>query len=147
MANKLSEELERKAQELARIADKTADEAEALWSDMIENSFSGSAFSGGGSKWAARKKEDAGRQLLVKSGDMKRHVNQVTRSSSVNGVVLSFGGSGNEYAAVHNEGLQAGREGGFIMPQRKFAPVDGEEPPFSKELEDYIDRKMNELLG
>lgn len=74
------------------------------------------------------------RATLVKSGTLKRSI-RVTKSS---GYDISIG-SDLPYAAVHNDGLKAGRGKGFIMPQRQFM---GD----SAQLEDQISRMAEKEL-
>lgn len=59
-------------------------------------------------KWKPRKVEDAGRAILVKSGDLKRSIR--IKSKSQEKIVW---GSDLKYAAVHNSGQGK-------MPKRKF---------------------------
>jgi phage gpG-like protein len=48
------------------------------------------------------------------------------------------------YGRVHNEGLKAGRGGGFIMPRRQFM---GEHPKLNKELSEKLQQKLNETMN
>lgn len=66
-------------------------------------------------KFGAYTKSDRNRAILVKSGDLRRSIRIV--STDWKRVVL---GSDLVYAAVHNDGLQAGRGKGFKMPERRF---------------------------
>jgi phage gpG-like protein len=71
-------------------------------------------------KWEPRKnqnKKSAGRGILVKSGDLRRSiirrpVNKQALSVKITTDLI--------YAAVHNDGLMAGRGRGFKMPKRQF---------------------------
>ena len=111
---------------------------------QIVESFDQESFKDGkSSKWQRRKKEDAGRKILIGkgSGKMKRSIevshnkDEVKASSDV------------IYTAVHNEGLKAGRGAGFIMPQRKFMPIPGEADPYLEEkVQKYLDSEMDKIF-
>lgn len=47
------------------------------------------------------------------------------------------------YAAVHNEGLHAGRGKGFTMPQRQFI---GDSEELDKSIEDMIENELTKIL-
>jgi phage gpG-like protein len=52
-----------------------------------------------------------------------------------------------KYAAVHNEGLQAGKGKGFKMPQRQFMPIEGEPfPELEEEVEKFLDAEMDKII-
>jgi phage gpG-like protein len=48
-----------------------------------------------------------------------------------------------EYAAVHNEGLKAGRGAGFTMPKRQFI---GESAELNDKVKELIDTEMGRIL-
>ncbi|MEG2599665.1 MAG: phage virion morphogenesis protein [Muribaculaceae bacterium] len=48
-----------------------------------------------------------------------------------------------EYAAVHNEGLHAGRGGGFTMPKRQFI---GESKELNDKVVKIIDKEITKIL-
>jgi phage virion morphogenesis protein len=79
------------------------------------------------------------RAILVKSGRLRRSI-RVVRTGS-NSVVI---GSDVEYAAVHNEGLKAGRGKGFTMPRRQFMGMD---TVLKKEISDLIESEMKRVFG
>lgn len=88
-------------------------------------------------KWKKRKPRmrgginiDAGRAILVKSGDLRRSIRVISKTLTTVTV-----GSNLKYAPVHNLGLRAGRGRGFKMPKRQFM---GE----SKKLDAIIRRKI-----
>jgi phage gpG-like protein len=62
-------------------------------------------------------KSKGARAVLVKSGALRNAVNRSVRSTTFDNISFEVG---LKYAAVHNEGLHAGRGKGFKMPQRKF---------------------------
>jgi phage gpG-like protein len=65
--------------------------------------------------WQPRKDQDTSRSLLVKSGLLRRSATAGrVRGSRVDFVMPRYG-------RVHNQGLKAGRGGGFKMPRRQFA--------------------------
>ena len=68
--------------------------------------------------WAKRKKTDAGRGILIKSGVLRRDVKQ--RSATFRTILVGTSNRTVAYAQVHNEGLQSGRGAGFTMPKREF---------------------------
>jgi len=47
------------------------------------------------------------------------------------------------YAAVHNEGLKAGRGAGFTMPKRQFI---GDDPELEQKIKEKIELELNKLL-
>lgn len=74
-------------------------------------------------KWMPRKKETKrtqGKAILVGTGKLRRAVNNSIRETTFDKVRLVIDGDTIPYAAVHNEGLRAGRGAGFIMPKRQF---------------------------
>jgi phage virion morphogenesis protein len=102
------------------------------------------------SKWQDRKKDKEGknarnnrRGLLIKTGEMR---NSMEVNNFSGGLRIT---SDKEYTTVHNEGLQAGRGKGFKMPQRQFAPIEGESLPTSieKEIEEFLDSEIHKILG
>lgn len=75
--------------------------------------------------------------LTGDTGDLGRSIS--SRFSPAQTVIYSD----KVYSAVHNEGLQAGRGSGFIMPQRQFI---GESEELIKDIEqalsDYFDKMI-----
>ncbi|MDR2292112.1 MAG: phage virion morphogenesis protein [Prevotellaceae bacterium] len=49
-----------------------------------------------------------------------------------------------EYAAVHNEGLRAGRGKGFIMPKRQFI---GESAELNKAVQQAVVKELSKILN
>ena len=47
------------------------------------------------------------------------------------------------YAAVHNEGLRAGRGNGFTMPRRQFM---GDSPELHRVLREKIEKHLNKII-
>jgi phage gpG-like protein len=58
--------------------------------------------------------------ILVQSGRLRRAVANSVKQISWEHINLSIDPGEVPYAAVHNEGLRAGRGAGFMMPKRKF---------------------------
>lgn len=51
-------------------------------------------------------------------------------------------GSKEPYGRVHNEGLRAGRGGGFTMPKRQFM---GEDPELNRIIIEKLEQKLKEI--
>ncbi|MDY0102814.1 MAG: phage virion morphogenesis protein [Lentimicrobium sp.] len=85
-------------------------------------------------KGAAKKRKI----LTGKTGDLGRSIKYDTGSASVTIY------SDVPYAAVHNEGLRAGRGAGFQMPQRQFI---GDSLEVDEMIETEIDNMMNQILN
>jgi len=56
----------------------------------------------------------------------------------------AFANSRKIYAAVHNEGLRAGRGAGFTMPKRQFM---GNSPTLNKLIIEELERKLSQLIN
>lgn len=100
------------------------------------------------SKWSDRKNDDeAGeartnrRAILVQSGKLIGSVEAERRGKDI---VI---GTDTEYAQVHNEGLNAGRNRSVKMPKRQFMPIPGEASPIDAEVEKWMDNEMNKIFG
>ena len=88
-------------------------------------------------KWKSKKKPGS-KKILVgekRGGKLKRSWQQDSKAS---GTTAEFT-SQLPYAAVHNEGLKAGRPPGFTMPQRQMI---GE----SDALDHRIEKKFDQLV-
>lgn len=77
------------------------------------------------------------RKILTKTGALKNSMRYRTRVGKKTFSVLVF--SKLPYAAVHNEGLRAGRGNGFKMPKRQFMG-------YSKELEKRLVTRFRNKL-
>lgn len=100
------------------------------------------------SKWQSRKNDNEAaksrtnrRALLVQSGKLVASVEAERRGKDV---VI---GTDTEYAQVHNEGLNAGRNRNVKMPKRQFMPIPGEASPIDAEVEKWMDDQMNKIFG
>lgn len=76
--------------------------------------------------------------LTGKTGDLGRSIKYDPGEASVTIY------SDVPYAAVHNEGLRAGRGAGFQMPQRQFI---GDSLEVDEMIETEIDNMMNQILN
>lgn len=81
-------------------------------------------------KWPSRK-------ILVQTGTLKRGLNYRARVTLNRYSIEVFNNV--EYAAVHNEGLRAGRGAGFKMPKRQFM---GYSKPLIKRIETRINNRI-----
>jgi phage gpG-like protein len=73
--------------------------------------------------WEPRAKETkktVGKAILVKTGKLRRAVQNSIREKTFSKIRLMIDGATIPYASVHNNGERAGRGAGFQMPQRKF---------------------------
>ena len=81
--------------------------------------------------WKARKKEDKGRGILIKSGTLRRDIRQ--RAARFDLVKVGTSNTTIDYADVHNSGLRSGRGSVFTMPKREFIGA-------SRNLDEKIDK-------
>ena len=75
------------------------------------------------SPWKPRAKETpktAGKGILIKTGKLRRAVQNSIREKSFSKIRLVIDGATIPYASVHNTGGHAGRGVGFEMPKRQF---------------------------
>ena len=87
-------------------------------------------------------KWNAGRSVLIGKGGQGGLRGSIKgRVHPRIGLVRIF--SSKVYAAVHNEGLRAGRGSGFMMPKRQFV---GESPSLGKKIENIIKRNINPIV-
>jgi phage virion morphogenesis protein len=119
--------------------------------EMTNKAFDSEEYPDGkSSKWKPRKKKDEGRKLMVKTGELARSYQDTDINVSGNSVEVVIG-SDKVYAQIHNEGLEGTAFGKhkFQMPKRQVIPIPGEElpPDTQKEIDDYIDGIMDNILG
>jgi len=88
----------------------------------------------------AKKKGRSGRNVLTDKGFLKR---SWAGDSNTSNEAVAFR-SHLPYAAVHNEGLQAGRGSGFIMPERKMI---GDSEALVQRVKTEVDRIVTESLN
>ena len=89
--------------------------------------------------WQKKKKKDARKPVLIgekRGGAMRR---SWEGKSDTKHAEFS---SQKPYTEVHNEGLQAGRPPGFIMPERRMI---GESEAFNKRIEDKLDKMVDDV--
>lgn len=98
--------------------------------------------------WTRKEGATQTRKILTgETGDLGRSIqSDKSRTGSGKAVVWtapsSFTRSDRIYAAVHNEGLKAGRGKGFIMPKRQFM---GESPELNKLIVEELQRKLADM--
>jgi len=124
--------------------------------DYFKKSFQNEAW--GRKKWKDVKRRTGGwakgaattRKILTgETGDLGRSIEQ-DRSRTGNGQATvwtnpsTFANSSKIYAAVHNEGLKAGRGAGFTMPKRQFM---GEAPELNALIIRELERKLKQLTS
>ena len=109
-----------------------------------ENHFKEGFRRGGGmtdaGSWKPRKRSDFGRAILVQSGTLRRDIKR--RQTSWGRTVVSTSQLTEDYAAVHNRGLRAGRGRGFQMPKREFI---GESRILRNRLKISIQKELKRL--
>lgn len=94
------------------------------------------------SAWKTKDKKDARKKILVgekRGGSLKRSWQQGTEAKETK---VEFT-SQLPYAGVHNEGLQAGRPPGFIMPQRQMI---GPSDALDARIEKKFDQVVNDIF-
>lgn len=92
--------------------------------------------------WKKKQTKGASKNTLMgekRGGSLKRSWKQETQAT---GTTVEFTSS-LPYAAVHNDGLQAGRPPGFTMPERKM--IGDSEALFSR-IEGKLDRMVDEAM-
>lgn len=96
-------------------------------------------------KWEKRKQEIGkgkkkrkGRQLLIDAGKMRRSFDTETQAKAGSVEFISS----MPYTEAHNDGLQAGRPPGFIMPERKMI---GDSEALNKRIEGKFDRMVDSV--
>lgn len=116
---------------------------------LVDESFRHEQFQDGkSSKWIARKDDpeaglprSARRALLVKSGKLIGSVEATRRGGDV---VI---GTDVEYAQVHNEGGNAGRNRSARIPQRQFMPVPGQRvEKLDRAVEAWLNQEMDKIF-
>jgi len=112
-----------------------------LANDMVnffKKSFRKQGWDDGGTQpWSPRKKQDSGRAILVKTGDLS----QSPEVESANWKRIRIK-SDLPYSAIHNEGKQglAWGKHSFKMPKRKFM---GNSRTLTNQLKEKMEKKMN----
>lgn len=123
------------------VADKIPDQITLLAEKNIDESFEKETYQNKKSKkWQSRKNDkESGKKrkdrrgILVKTGDLRASTGAEKEGRDV------IIGSDKVYAQRHNEGLNG-------MPKRQFIPIEGEEPPFIKEMNKFIDTEIDNIL-
>lgn len=65
-------------------------------------------------------KKTKGKAILVKTGKLRRAVQNSIREKTFSKIRLMIDGATIPYASVHNNGERSGRGAGFQMPKRQF---------------------------
>ena len=104
--------------------------------DEFDKNFQRKAFFD--EKWQARKNYKAKGSLMVVSARLRRGIKATVINNSVEFT------SDTPYAAVHNEGLRAGRGKGFTMPKRQFI---GDSPKVQEICKEIIEHNINDFLN
>jgi phage gpG-like protein len=113
--------------------------------DRFQNNFLLGGFMDGGlHKWKISKRIDKvkgakGQYKTLMSGRNNLY-NSIEYSVSDTEVVIE---NRVPYAAVHNEGLRAGRGEGFQMPRRQFI---GESKELNEEIKEMIENELSKIL-
>lgn len=112
----LSQQLSTLRRSIPQLKREVAQKVIAVEAARFHNeNFRAQAWTETGSSWKPRKDQDTTRSLLVKTGRLRRAATSGrTRGNKVSFVMPIYG-------KVHNEGMRAGRGGGFRMPRRQFA--------------------------
>lgn len=71
---------------------------------------------------------------------LRQQVNRSLKSASFHEILFVISGP---YARVHNEGLKAGRGGGFIMPKRQYI---GMSHKLTADIKQKVKEKMSQVL-
>ncbi len=133
MAKKGLPNLKQELKGIRRVLKQLPDEAGQIAVDHTHKNFNNEQFGdkGKSSKWASRKskRNDKGRKLLVKSGELKASVDYEAGNMQV------AIGSDKPYAKRHNEGED--------MPKRQFM---GPSPEIDDEIEKHLDSEMDKLF-
>lgn len=111
-----------------------------MLANIAKNEFVGNFKREGfdGSRWKRRKsKKQPNRNLLVKSGRLRRDVANSVNNGRKNGKMSYTLVVENEYAKVHNEG-------GDKMPQRQFV---GNTPKLNKKIIRKIEIETRKIWG
>lgn len=114
--------------------------------EFIADNFENEGFettTGSYRKWSKKKKKDASTKILIgeKRGSRLKKSWEIATKETPAGVEFT---SELPYAAVHNEGLQAGRPPGFTMPQRQMI---GDSPALLGRIEKKVDSLMNDIFN
>jgi phage gpG-like protein len=134
-----------------KLPDHIRDEAQKL----VDESFQKEQYQGDSksSKWEARADDDEAdnvrtqrRALLVDSGKLIAGTEVELRSKDTIAIAVTDP-EAVKYAAVHNEGLRAGRGAGFKMKKRQFMPIPGEASPrLDNAIDKWMDKEMDKIF-
>ena len=80
--------------------------------------------------------------ILTKSGTLRKSIRIIQANWKT--VIIGTVGKANDYAAVHNFGLKAGRGKGFTMPKRQFI---GQDSKLNDLIINKIKSDIDKVLG
>jgi phage gpG-like protein len=134
----LSQEMSEDALQFKNLVDKRLPEKVAVTLEkVIIDSFEGEGYQDKPkSKWKKRKskKDDEGRKILVKKGDLKRSPEVRIEGKDI------IASTDIIYAQAHNEGNSR-------LPQRQFMPIPGEENKLLDDtVEKWLDSEMDKIF-
>ena len=140
--------VEKKASEIVQLHNRTLPIkagviAEAHFKD---NFIKGGFVNGGLQKWVPSKRlsstaksaDKKNKTLLSSSPHLFSEVNHIPSEGEVR-IINTV-----PYAAVHNEGLRAGRGSGFTMPKRQFI---GESKELTDKIQNLIETEITKILN
>jgi len=132
--------IEQKASEIQELQDRTLPiKGGAIAKGHFQDNFIQGGFVNGGlQRWQPKKKPDGYRELLSSRNNLFSSIQSVPGIGEVR-IINTL-----PYAAVHNEGLQAGRGKGFTMPKRQFI---GESKELNEKIEKMIDTEITNVLN
>jgi len=137
----LSMQLRRLRRSIPQLKNEIAQKVIAVEAGKFHNeNFRSQAWTETGSSWQPRRDKDTTRSLLVKSGRLRRSATSGRTRGGIVDFVMPI------YGKVHNDGMRAGRGGGFRMPRRQFAGQSSKlKNRFKRKAELIIKRRMNRL--
>lgn len=137
--NEFSKKLEELTNRLPAAVKRLPGIAKTEGLEFIADNFENEGFetnTGNYRKWDKKKKKDARTKILIGEKRGSRLKKSWKASAKQNAAEFA---SNLPYAAVHNEGLRAGRPPGFTMPQRQMIGA-------SPALLSRIEKKANSLM-
>jgi len=132
--------IEQKASEIRELHDRTLPiKGGAMAKAHFQDNFRKGGFVNDGlQRWKPKKKPNGYKELLSGKNHLFSSIQSVPAEGEVR-IVNTL-----PYAAVHNEGLQAGRGKGFTMPKRQFI---GESKELNEKIEKLIDTELSKILN
>lgn len=119
-----------------QVLDETLNDIKVEIKDEFDKNFQRKAFFD--EKWQPRKNYKAKGSLMIVTARLRRGI----KAKVINNSVVFTNDT--PYAAVHNEGLRAGRGKGFTMPKRQFIGDNEKVQEICKEI---IEHNVNDFLN